>query len=158
MAFDDGFDSHRYGIWLSMNLATISLRDIHVIPAISRSEQVNIPCPLAPQWYGYRNGGWQFIRAINVGMDNYDKASIDAAVRDKYVGEARLFSGWFYADKVSKFGDAPWVDHELTTESEELYAPRTPREEVMANVLADLTFATRKAYLMIGEMVVDQVD
>ncbi len=77
-------------------------------------------------------------------MDNYAKAQVTEAVRDKYIGEARLFRGWFYADKVSKFGDVPWVEHELTTESEELYAPRTPREEVMEKVLADLTFACEK--------------
>jgi hypothetical protein len=98
--------------------------------------------PTGAQDFGWR--GWNFLRAINVGMDNYAKAQVTEAVRDKYIGEARLFRGWFYADKVSKFGDVPWVEHELTTESEELYAPRTPREEVMEKVLADLTFACEK--------------
>jgi hypothetical protein len=99
--------------------------------------------PTSAQDFGWR--GWNFLRAINVGMDNYAKAQVSSeAVRDKYIGEARLFRGWFYADKVSKFGDVPWVEHELNTESEELYAPRTPREEVMEKVLADLTFACEK--------------
>ena len=144
MGFDQGFNSHRYGIWLldefSDNIAPRHSRH-------TRYQQVRAgkhTTPSSPQWYGYRNGGWGFVRTINVGLDNYSKAAIDQATIDKYAGEARLFRGWFYADKVSKFGDAPWVDHELTTESEELYAPRTPREEVMANVLADLTFATEK--------------
>jgi hypothetical protein len=101
--------------------------------------------PTGPQEFGWR--GWPFLRAINVGMDNYNKAvtkGVPQATVDKYIAEARLFRGWFYADKVSKFGDVTWVDHELTTESEELYAKRTPRVEVMDKVLADLTFACEK--------------
>lgn len=142
MAHDDGFDSHRYGIWyldeFSDNIAPRHSRH-------TRYQQVRAGkhvVPSSPQWFGYRNGGWAFIRAINVGMDNYDRAKIPAATINKYKAEARLFRGWFYADKVSKFGDAPWVDKELNVDSEELYASRTPREEVMNNVLEDLNFAT----------------
>jgi hypothetical protein len=144
MAHDDGFDSHRYGIWyvdeFSDNIAPRHSR--HTVYQQTRAGRHIVPSSAGGQWYGYK--GWNFVRAINVGLDNYNKANISQATIDKYAGEARLFRGWFYADKVSKFGDAPWVDHELTTESEELYAARTPRETVMANVLADLTFATEK--------------
>ena len=142
MAHDDGFDSHRYGIWyideFSDNIAPRHSR--HTEYQRKRAGKHTVPS--GPTWFGYRNGGWAFVRAINVGMDNYNRAKIDQATIDKYIGEARLFRGWFYADKVSKFGDAPWVDTELNVDSEELYASRTPREEVMANVLADLNFAT----------------
>jgi len=95
--------------------------------------------PTNNQIYGW--GSWDFIRAINFGLENYDKADIAQSVKDKYIGEARLFRGWFYADKVSKFGDITWIDKELNTISEELYSPRTPREIVMENVLSDLNFA-----------------
>lgn len=144
MAHDDGFDSHRYGIWYQDEFAD------NIAPTHSRHtryQQVragvhNIPS--SPQWFGWRNGGWSFVRACNVFMDNYPKAlelGVSEEVANKYVAEARFFRGWFYADKVSKFGDVPWVDKELNIDSEELYAPRTPRNEVMDNVLADLTFA-----------------
>jgi hypothetical protein len=53
----------------------------------------------------------------------------------------RLFRGWVVADKVSLYGDYPWIDKELNTDSEELFAERTPRETVMTNVLADLDYA-----------------
>lgn len=33
------------------------------------------------------------------------------------------------------FGDVPWITKELNTNSEELYAPRTPRAEVMDSIL-----------------------
>lgn len=142
MGHDDGFDSHRYGIWYTDEFAD------NIAPRHSRHtryQQVRSgmhTVPSNPQWYGYK--GWNFVRAINIGLDNYNKAEIAQETIDKYAGEARLFRGWFYADKVSKFGDAPWVDRELNVDSDELYASRTPREEVMENVLADLTFATEK--------------
>jgi len=98
--------------------------------------------PTNPDRFGYR--GWDFVRAINVGLANYNKASIPQATIDRYAGEARLLRGWFYADKVSKYGDVPWVETELNIDSEELYAARTPREEAMTKVLEDLNFATEK--------------
>ncbi|MEX2513278.1 MAG: RagB/SusD family nutrient uptake outer membrane protein [Cyclobacteriaceae bacterium] len=96
--------------------------------------------PNSAQWFGY--SGWNFVRALNIGLENYGKAAISEEARNKYIGEARLFRGWFYAEKVQKFGDVPWVDHELNIDDEALFAARTPREEAMDNVLADLEFAT----------------
>lgn len=137
-----GFNSHWVGIWYldgySDNTAPIEPRGLRFATTRAGIHQV----PNNAQDFGWR--GWNFLRAINVGMDNYGKAEVSEEIRDQYIGEARLFRGWFYADKVSKFGDVTWVDHELTTESEELYAARTPRETVMTNVLADLTFACEK--------------
>jgi hypothetical protein len=144
MAFDDGFDSHLYGIWLLDEFAD------NIAPKVARSltyQQVRggkMTVQTGAHPYGWHNGGWSFLRAINVGMDNYDRA-IEAgtaeAVVNKYKAEARLFRGWFYADKISKFGAAPWVDHELNIDAPELYAPKDSRETVMTKVLADLTFA-----------------
>ena len=139
MGHDEGFDSHRYSIWFldefSDNMAPRHGR--HTRYQQVRAGKHNVPS--GPEWFGYR--GWHFVRAINVGLENYDKANIDQEVIDKYAGEARLFRGWFYADKVQKFGDVHWIDKPLDVDSEELYAARTPREEVMAHVLEDLTFA-----------------
>ena len=105
-----------------------------------RSGRVPTPTSTESQRFGYK--GWSYIRAVNVGLANYDKAEVTEAVRNKYVAEARLFRAWFYADKVQKFGDVPWVDKPLNIDSEELYASRNPREEVMDYVLEDLEFAT----------------
>lgn len=146
MGHDDGFESQKFGIWyldeFSDNIAPRHSR--HTNFQQIRSGKHNVPSTSGGdnQWFGYK--GWNFLRAVNVGLDNYSKAGISQDVIDKYAGEARLFRGWFYADKVQKFGDVTWVDHELGVESEELYASRTPREEVMANVLQDLNFACEK--------------
>ncbi len=146
MGHFEGFDSHWGSLWYQDEFAD------NMAPRAARHErfqQVRAgkhTIPSSPQWFGWRNEGWAFVRTINVFMDNYGKTLENGVAEEtvnKYVGEARLFRGWFYADKISKFGRAPWVDHELTVESEELYAPLDSREDVMANVLADLNFATQ---------------
>lgn len=140
MGHHDGFNSHWSSIWYvdeySDNIAPNIAR--HAFFSQTRSGKHNIPS--GPQQYGY--SGWDFVRAINVGLDNYNKAKVPQAIINKYAAEARLFRGWFYADKVSKFGDVPWVGHELNIDSKELFAARTPREAAMDSVLADLSFAT----------------
>lgn len=139
MGHDEGWFSVYYSIWYpdlySDNLATKGGYDDNYADVKTGKHVV----PTGPQFYGY--SGWEFVRAINVGLANYNKAKVAQSVIDKYAGEARLFRGWFYADKVSKFGDVIWLEKELTTESEELYAARTSREDVMTKVLEDLNFA-----------------
>ncbi len=106
-----------------------------------RSGRVPVPTSPDAQRFGYK--GWSYIRAVNFGLANYDRADVAEAVRNKYIGEARLFRAWFFADKVQKFGDVSWTDQPLNVDSEELFAPRTPRIEVMDHVLEDLNFATQ---------------
>lgn len=136
----DGFNSHWGSYWFldgfSDNLAP--RHDRHAFFQQVRAGRQLVPN--GPQRFGYK--GWNFVRAINVGLENYGTADIPEATRNKYVGEARLLRGWFYAEKVQKFGDVPWVDRELNIDSDELFAARTPREEAMNNVLEDLNFAT----------------
>jgi hypothetical protein len=73
MAHDDGFDSNNQSLWyideFSDNIAPRHSRH-------SRYQEVRAgkhSIPSSPQMYGWRDGGWSFVRAINVGMDNYDK-------------------------------------------------------------------------------------
>ncbi|SNR76932.1 SusD family protein [Lutibacter agarilyticus] len=103
--------------------------------------RAGIHIPGNRQSFGYR--AWDFLRAVNVGLDNYQNAvDLDQAVIDKYAAEARMFRAWFYSDKVSKFGDNQWVDHEVATDEDDiLFGERDPRDEVMAHVLEDLNFA-----------------
>lgn len=142
MAFDDGFDSHRYGIWnysgFSDNTAPRHSR--HNEYQRKRAGKHTISNGAA--WYGWRQGGWNFVRSINVGMDNYATAEISDEVRNRYIGEARLMRGWYYADMISKFGAAQWYESELNIDDEDiLYGTRDDRQTVMAKVLEDLNFA-----------------
>ncbi len=142
MAHHNGFDSHWASIWFqdefADNMAPRHAR--HTVFQQVRAGKHTVPA--APQQFGYK--GWNFVRACNVGLANYDKANIAQNIKDRYIAEARLFRGWFYAEKVSKFGDVPWVEKELNTESEELFAARMPREQAMEKVLEDLNFASTK--------------
>lgn len=140
MGHDDGFDSHKYGIWY-LDEGSDNIVANHSRHNRYRSLRAGIHVtPDNPEWYGYK--GWNFVRSLNIGLKNYDLANVSEDIKDNYRAEARLFRGWFYADKVSKFGDITWIDEELSTDSEALFSARTPRDEVMANVLADLNFAT----------------
>ncbi|GAA4467825.1 RagB/SusD family nutrient uptake outer membrane protein [Nibrella saemangeumensis] len=138
----NGFESHWGSVWFldefADNMAPTHPR--HAFFQQVRSGKHTVPT--TPQWFGYR--GWNFIRAINVGLANYDKANVAQNIKDRYIGEARLFRGWFYAEKVTKFGDVPWVEKELNVDSPELFAARTAREAAMDKVLEDLNFASTK--------------
>ena len=139
MGHDDGYDSHKYGIWYTDEF-TDNIVGNHTRHARYNQVRAGIhSVPSSTQWYGYK--GWYFVRACNIGLANYDNASVSDEIKNQYKAEARLFRGWFYADKVSKFGDVPWVEEELNVDSEELYADRTDRETAMTNVLEDLDFA-----------------
>lgn len=140
----NGFESYWGSVWFqdefADNMAPIHPR--HTYYQQIRSGKHVVPTDPGPQWFGYK--GWNFVRALNVGLANYDKANVSQAIKDRYIGEARLMRGWFYAEKVQKFGDVPWVDKELNVDSPELFAARTPRAQAMDNVLADLNFASTK--------------
>jgi len=84
---------------------------------------------------------WTLLRRINVFLANYNHAQEPEMVKQKYAGEAYFFRAWFYLDKVQRFGDVPWIDKPLTTESEEVYGPRDTRATVMGHVLEDINKA-----------------
>jgi starch-binding outer membrane protein, SusD/RagB family len=138
----EGFDSHWASFWFLDELAD-NMAPRHARHTFFQQMRAGKHVVTAnPDWFGYK--GWNFVRACNVGLENYGKANIAQSIKDRYIAEARLFRGWFYADKVQKFGDVPWVEKALNTDSPELFAARTPREEAMEKVLADLEFASTK--------------
>ncbi|MCK5279121.1 MAG: RagB/SusD family nutrient uptake outer membrane protein, partial [Cyclobacteriaceae bacterium] len=140
MGHHETFSSHRFGIWLITAFSDNTAPRHARFNNFQRIRAGQHTVPDNPVWFGYK--GWNFLRAINVGMDNYDKADVTEEVRNKYIGEARLFRAWFYHDKVSKYGDNQWVDTELNIDDEDiLYGTRDDRDFVMGKVLEDLNFA-----------------
>ena len=83
---------------------------------------------------------WTSLRRINSLLAN-SKNCEDAKVRAKYEGLARFFRAYFYFIKVKKWGDVPWVDRELESDDEALYAPRDTREKVVDEMIKDLDIA-----------------
>lgn len=87
-------------------------------------------------------GGWSWgtLRRINTLLANADKCADKAAV-EKYTAVARFFRAMFYFDKVRRFGDVPWYDHEIGSADEDLYKPRDSRELVMTEMIKDIDYA-----------------
>lgn len=94
-------------------------------------------------------GGWVWtaLHRINTFMDNYDKVKVtspeESTLKKGFFGEAALFRAWFYLDKVQKYGDVPLITHALNIDSPELREARTPRKDVMAQVLIDINDACK---------------
>lgn len=96
-----------------------------------------------PTGSGSANNGWSWsdLRNVNYFLTHYKRAELPEATLNKYAAEAYFFKAWEYFNKVVAFGDVPWFDRELNTDSEELYMARTPRGEVMDKVLDCINFA-----------------
>ena len=89
-------------------------------------------------------GGWSWtaLRDINTLLDYQDNCA-DEAVRIHYVALARFFRAYFYFGMVRKFGDVPWYDTQLSSDSKELNRPRDSREFIMQKMLEDIDFAIK---------------
>lgn len=91
-----------------------------------------------------QSSGWSWgnLRNLNYFIQHCNKPSVPEAVRNNYIGLARLFRAYFYSQMVQKFGDVPWINKPLdVNDTTILYAKRDPRTLVMDSVLADLDFA-----------------
>ena len=59
-----------------------------------------------------------------------------------YLGVARFFRAFEYANLIRHFGDVPYINEYLDQSNvEAIYAPRTPRAAVVDSIMADLQFA-----------------
>ena len=87
-------------------------------------------------------GGWSFtnLRKMNTLLANIDHCEDAAAVKE-YTALTRFWRAYYYADMIRKFGDVPWIDHEIGSADDDLYAPRDTREEVLKHILEDIDCA-----------------
>ena len=91
---------------------------------------------------GWSSSDWSNIRALNYFFTHYQSVSGTEEEINHYVGLASFFRAKEYYEKVKRFGDVPWLEKDLQTDDEELlYMARTPRLEVMKNVVKDLEYA-----------------
>lgn len=92
--------------------------------------------------FGPWNGSYSAIRKANNIIEKLDDVSLGNS--EVIEGEARFFRALAYFNLVKAYGDVPLILKTLELNSEELYAPRTPRADVIAQVLADLDFGANK--------------
>ena len=60
---------------------------------------------------------------------------------ERYAAEAYFFKAWDYYKKLAILGEVPWLTSDLNVDSPELYAPRTPREQLADSILWCLDYA-----------------
>ena len=95
--------------------------------------------------YSGLNWNFSWIRKANVMIDRIESKMgnlLSADSKSHWMGIARFFRAIEYAGLVSTFGDVPYFDREIgSAELDEIYKPRTPRNEVMDAVYNDFIFA-----------------
>lgn len=84
-------------------------------------------------------GGWNWnnIRAVNLFLEKAPAVN-GGTEKDHYLGEGYFFRAWFYFELLQQFGDLPWIDKPLATNSPELYNQRVSRSVIADNILKDL--------------------
>ncbi|MFT3702088.1 MAG: RagB/SusD family nutrient uptake outer membrane protein [Agriterribacter sp.] len=83
------------------------------------------------------------ISRANVAIDNIPNISFDTTLRSRLVREAKFIRGLIYFNIVRLWGDAPLILHDPTsTDVNALKVERTPKEQIYAQIIADLTDAT----------------
>ncbi len=90
------------------------------------------------------NTGWRWgnLRSINYFIRQAKQIVTDNPTElNNYLAEAYFFKAFDYYWKIVALGEVPWLETDLTTESPELYAPRTPRVALADSILACLNFA-----------------
>lgn len=107
----------------------------------------NVPGDIDTPKYG--GWVWSLVRRINIFLANYEKASGSETLKKQYAGEALFFRAWFYLYMVQNYGDVPLITEPVNTDSEVLYGGRTPRKEVMTQVLKDINEAC--SYLPVAQ-------
>lgn len=106
----------------------------------------------------YTGPDWNFawVRRANIMIDRIESRMsniLSADQKSHWTGIGRFFRALDYAGLVQVFGDVPYYDHEVDNSNpEDLYKPRTPRNEVMDAVYDDLVFAMQNVKVDDGAM------
>ena len=95
--------------------------------------------------YSGLNWNFAWVRKANVMLDRIEAKMGDVlspSAKNYWTGIGRFFRAMEYAGLVSTFGDVPYFDREVgSADLDELYKPRTPRNDVMDAIYDDFKFA-----------------
>lgn len=84
---------------------------------------------------------YEYIRKVNLMLDNIDGSALTEKNKAHWRSVGYFFRAYKYFEMMELYGDIPWIEHVLTDESPELYAPRDSRDLVASNILANLKYA-----------------
>jgi hypothetical protein len=88
-------------------------------------------------------GGWDWsnIRQANYFFDHIGPVADDPEAAKLYMAEVSFFKAMLYFDMVKTFGDVPWFNKALYTDSPELFAARDSRKSVVDSIINCLNFS-----------------
>ncbi|MDV7139161.1 RagB/SusD family nutrient uptake outer membrane protein [Maribacter sp. TH_r10] len=85
----------------------------------------------------YYTDTYEYIRDINLLLERAESYDGEESIME-YVAATKMHRAWQYFFLVQRFGGVPLITTSLDVDSEELYAPRNSRYEVVAQIIADL--------------------
>ena len=90
----------------------------------------------------YVKSVWDFryagVRVCNELLDNIDKVpGLSQELRARYIAEAKVIRAYIYYELYTKFGDVPYTEKVISIK-ESMSMSRTPKAEVVANIMSDL--------------------
>ncbi|MGL5620190.1 MAG: RagB/SusD family nutrient uptake outer membrane protein [Tannerellaceae bacterium] len=89
-------------------------------------------------------GGWDFgtIRGLNLMLDHIDQSQLTEEQKYHWRSVGYFFKALDYFYLLNRFGDVPWLEHYITDlDTEELYKPATPRNELASKIMELLQYA-----------------
>lgn len=107
-------------------------------------------------------GSWSYsiVRSTNIMIDRIENRMKNILSDEAYkhwTGIGRFFRGLEFADLVAAYGDVPYYDRPVSdVDKDDLYKPRTPRNEVMNAVYDDLRFAMENVRVNDGDQAVNR--
>jgi len=90
------------------------------------------------------DNSWDFsyIRRVNIMLRNVDASSMTDAQKEHWRSVGYFFRAYRYYELLARYGDVPWLENVVSdTDENVLYASRTSRDEVAANILKNLQYA-----------------
>jgi hypothetical protein len=96
------------------------------------------------EWYRWNwTDTYYAINLCNTVIDRAPKVTMDAALQNRYIAEARFLRAQIYFLMVQDYGGVPLVLHETTSfEASLVDIPRASVEDTYAQIITDLQFAT----------------
>jgi starch-binding outer membrane protein, SusD/RagB family len=92
------------------------------------------------------NNAYNYIRQVNYLLENAEKADPDDLIAQHFIGEAYYCRAYSYFTLLENFGEVPYIDKVLNTDSEELYKQRESRDFIAGKIIEDLDQAINRLH------------
>ena len=94
-----------------------------------------------PSIDGTYTQAYREIRDCNLLLKNVPNSDLSQTDKDHWLSVGYFFKAFNYFELLKMYGSVIWLEEVVTDISPELYGPKTPRDELTANILRDLIWA-----------------